>query len=231
MPDSSPARVVAPFRFHTGFVLEEATGLRAATLPQLAALLQKVPDGCIYYHTHYFLLAHHYLTPEPANDIAYWVTEVLGEDRLGELLASIDIMEYASLQGLREAFVTMIDSYLEQNPSARLKFVAEGEELFFVKSIHVIMPTRYEAATLEQFADALSQVSVRSLYFHMFDARLRLGKPTNDFATWLNEQLGLPELAEEFAHVNPHAHTLDVLRSILLSLVHQTLKRPGTVHA
>ncbi|MBI3319819.1 MAG: hypothetical protein HYZ89_04455, partial [Candidatus Omnitrophica bacterium] len=59
-------KAAIPFRFHTSFVVQDATGLRAATLPQLAALLRKVPDGCIYYHTHYFLLAHHYLAPEPA---------------------------------------------------------------------------------------------------------------------------------------------------------------------
>ena len=45
-----------PFRFSTSLILHESTGLRAATLPSLAKLLRTVPDGCIYYHTHDFLL-------------------------------------------------------------------------------------------------------------------------------------------------------------------------------
>ncbi|HBH96273.1 MAG TPA: hypothetical protein DDX89_00565 [Candidatus Omnitrophica bacterium] len=220
-----------PFRFYTSFVLQKATGLRAATLPQLVALLRKVPDGCIYYHTHYFLLTHHYLTPEPPNDFAYWVTGVLGEERLGELLAGIDIMEHSALQSLREALVGTIEDYLSSTPTATLRFASEGEEFFFVKSVRIVMPTSHEASTLVEFAEALSRVSIHSLYFHVFDARLRVGRPTNDFAIWLDEHLGLKDLAEHVANLDPYAHTLETLRSLVLSLVKQELDRQGTTHA
>ena len=220
-----------PFRFYTSFVLQKATGLRAATLPQLVALLRKVPDGCIYHHTHYFLLTHHYLTPEPPNDFAYWVTEVLGEERLGELLAGMDIMEHSTLQSLREALVSTIEEYLNGTPAAKLRFASEGEEFFFVKSVHVVMPTSHEASTLAEFAEILSYVSIHSLYFHVFDARLRVGRPTNDFAIWLDEHLGLTDLAENVANLDPYAHTLETLRSLMLSLVRHELDRRGTTHA
>lgn len=224
-------QATTPFRFYTSFVLQKATGLRAATLLQLLALLRKVPDGCIYHHTHYFLLTHHYLTPEPPNDFAYWVTGVLGEERLGELLAGIDIMEHPTLQSLREAFAGAIEGYLENAPAAKLRFASEGEEFFFVKSAHVVMPTSHQASTLAEFADALSRVSIHSLYFHVFDARLRVGRPTNDFAIWLGEQLGLKDLAANVASLDPYTHTLDTLRSMVLSLVKQELDRQGTLHA
>ena len=212
-----------PFRFYTSLVLQESTGLRASTLPLLVKLLREVPESSIYYHTHYFLLQHHYLSPEPTNDFAYWVREVLGEEPLGELLASLDIMEHASLQSLRETLAATIDAYLEKNPSARLKFVSEGEEFFFLKSVHIIMPTSYTAANLVEFARILEHISVRSLYFHIFDARLRIGKPTNDFARWFTEQLGLKALGENVSHLDPYAHTLETLRDILLSLVRQEI--------
>ncbi len=221
----------APFRFHTSLILQEATGLRAATLPQLIGLLREVPESCIYHHTHYFLLTHHYLTPEPTNDFAYWVAEVLGDEPLGELLASIDIMEYPSLQGLREALVSTIEGYLNEHPAARLKFVSEGEEFFFVKSVHVIMPTSYMASTLAEFAHVLERVSIHSLYFHIFDARLRIGRPTNDFAIWLAEQLGLKELAEQVSHLDPYVHTLETVRSILVALIRQQLDQAAPVDA
>jgi hypothetical protein len=222
-PVSSPSKMPQPFRFSTSLILQESTGLRAATLPTLAKLLRDVPDSSIYYHTHHFLLQHHYLTPEPTNDFAYWVRQVLGEQAIGEVLASIDIMEHASLKSLREALAGSIEKYLRLHPAARLKFVSPGEEFFFVKSVHVIMPTPYEASTLAQFFEALHHVSVRSLYFHIFDARLRLGRQTNDFALWVTEQLGLTKLGEHIAHLDPYLHTLDALRSILLSLIREEL--------
>jgi hypothetical protein len=115
-------------------------------------------------------------------------------------------------------------------PTARLRFVSEGEEFFFLKSVHVVMPTRYTASTLLEFAQALECVSVHSLYFHIFDARLRLGRPTNDFAIWLAEQLGLRELASSVSQLDPYAHTLDALRSLLLSLVRRELHQQETSH-
>ena len=209
----------APFRFSTSHILQEATGLRAATLPQLVRLLREVPEGCIYHHTHYFLFAHHYLTPEPTNDFAYWITEVLGEEPLGELLAGIDTMQHVSLQSLREAIIQTISAYLKQYPLARFKFASEGEEFFFIKSFRVIMPTPFTVTTAEQFVETLQQVSVHSLYFHIFDARLRLGRATNDFALWFEQQLGAAALANEVAALDPYAHTLETLRSMLIALV------------
>ena len=92
MPELVKAK--EPFRFYTRLHLSELTGLRATTLRQLLGLIKKVPGSCIYHHTHRFLQQHQYLSPEPPNDFAYWVTEVLGEDELGERLASIDTMQY-----------------------------------------------------------------------------------------------------------------------------------------
>ena len=213
-----------PFKFCTSLILEESTGLRASTLGMLAKLLRSVPEAAIYHHTHDFLLQHHYLTPEPTNDFAYWVTHVLAEEALGEQLASVDILEHHSLQSLREALAVAVETYLQQTPSARLKFVSPGEEFFFVKSVQVILPTQYVATTLQEFGDILARVSVRCLYYHIFNARLRLGRSTNDFSLWVGEQLGRHELAAHLAHLDPYAHTLDALRSIILSLIHRELE-------
>ena len=76
--DSGIPKAKEPFKFYTSFHLSELTGLRAATLSQLAGLLKEVSGSCIYHHTHRFLQQHQYLWPEPPNDFAYWVSEVLG---------------------------------------------------------------------------------------------------------------------------------------------------------
>ena len=221
--ESTPAAARTPFHFYTSLILQESTGLRAATLPTLLKLLRTVPVASVYYHTHYFLVQHHYLTPGPANDFAYWVTEVLGDKPLGERLASIDTTDYSSLEHLREVLVRTIDAYLQSQPLARFKFVPAGEEFFFLKSVHIILSTPYSASTLLEFAQALEHVSLHSLYFHLFDARLRLGRTTNDFSKWIAEQLGLKDLAEQISQLDLYAHTLETLRTNLLAMIRQQL--------
>ena len=225
-----PAPIAELFRFKTSLMLQEATGLRAANLPELVGLLDQVPEACIYYHTHYFLLQHHFLIPEPTHDFAYWVGEVLGERPLGELLASVDTIQYADLKSLREALANTINDYLQAIPAAAMRFVSPGSEFFFTKSVYIIMPTAYTAGTLREFAEALQHISLHSLYFHIFDARLRLGRPANDFSVWF-EHMGLRELAEQMVSLDPYAHTLEALRSIVLSFVQHELQRLEASHA
>lgn len=216
-----------PFAFYTSLVLEESLGLRAEKLSTLVKLLRAVPAASIYHHTHHFLLQHHYLSPEPPNDLAYWAGEVLGERALGELLAGVDTMAYSSLEALREALVGTIERYLEEHPTAQLKFASAGQEFFFVKAITVVLPTPYAAATLAEFAEALQKVSIRSLYYHIFEARLRLGRGTNDFSCWIEEQLGLPKLAAEISAFDPYDQSLEVLRTRLLLRVRAALAQPA----
>ncbi|HTR80235.1 MAG TPA: DUF5752 family protein, partial [Bacteroidota bacterium] len=58
-------------------------GKKASNLTELLDGLRTVPGSSIYYHTHRFLQQHNYLSPEPPNDFAYWVTGVLNDTVLG----------------------------------------------------------------------------------------------------------------------------------------------------
>jgi hypothetical protein len=156
---------------------------------------------------------------------------MLGEATLGELLAGVDTMSYSTLADLRQALVDIVEGYLAERPAARLRFAGEGGEFFFVKSIHVVMPTPHVVQSLAEFARALEQVSIRSLYYHLFDARLRVGHGTNDFSKWLEEQLGCGALAEEIRRLDLYTHTLEALRRILLALIYHTLERQRNEHA
>jgi hypothetical protein len=102
-----------PFRFSSSLNLSLVTNRRARDLAELVAHLREVPGSVIYYHTHHFLVQHQYLSPEPPNDFAYWVTTVLQEDRLGEQLASIEMIQFRSLRVLRDRIVAIIEAYLD----------------------------------------------------------------------------------------------------------------------
>jgi hypothetical protein len=211
------------FKFYTRLHLTELTGLRATTLSQLVSLIKKVSGSCIYHHTHRFLQQHQYLSPEPPNDFAYWVTEVLGEDELGEKLASIDTIQYSTIRRLREKIVFTIDDYLANSPFAKLKFAKSGEEFHFMKSVSFVLPSGYIAIDLREFTDALRKITIDSIYFHIFEARLRLEREGNDFSNWIEYSLGDKELAEEISRLDPYTQTLENLRQSILSIVQKKI--------
>lgn len=212
-----------PFKFCTRLHLSELTGLRATTLGQLLALIKEVPGSCIYHHTHRFLQQHQYLSPEPPNDFAYWVTEILGEVVLGEKLAGIDTMQYSTIRDLRERIASTVDEYLQNSPLAKLRFARSNEEFYFIKSISFILPTNYIAYDLKEFADILKKITIDSIYFHIFEARLRLEKPTNDFSNWIERSLGNKKLADEMRCFDPYTFTLEDLRNTIVQVIEREI--------
>ncbi|OGX19303.1 MAG: hypothetical protein A3K83_04355 [Omnitrophica WOR_2 bacterium RBG_13_44_8b] len=212
-------RAKEPFRFYTRLHLSELTGLRATTLGQLLDLIKEVSGSSIYHHTHRFLQQHQYLSPEPPNDFAFWVTGVLGEDELGERLVSIDTMQYSTIRGLREKIASTIENYLNDFPLAKLKFARSGEEFHFIKSVSFILPTNHIAYDLREFAEVLKKITIDSVYFHIFEARLRLEKPTNDFSYWIENSLCDKALADEISYLDPYTRTLEDLRRMLIMII------------
>ncbi|MCM8787357.1 MAG: DUF5752 family protein [Candidatus Omnitrophica bacterium] len=208
-----------PFRFYTRIHLTELTGFKASNLLQLLELLKKVSGSCIYHHTHRFLQQHQYLSPEPPNDFAYWVREVLGEDELAEKLASIDTIQFSNIHSLREKIIQTIENYLKENPLAKLSFAREGEEFHFMKSISFILPTNFIAYDLKEFVEILKKITIDSIYFHVFEARLRLEKNTNDFSNWIESSLSDEELAREISRFDPYTYTLEDLRKTLVKII------------
>jgi len=218
-------RAKEPFRFYTRLHLSELTGSRATTLGQLLDLIKEVSDSSIYHHTHRFLQEHQYLSPEPPNDFAYWVTELLGEDELGEKLASIDTVQYSTIRSLRDKIAETIEDYLKNNALAKLKFAWEGEEFHFVKSVSFILPTSYVVYNLREFVDILRKVTIDSIYFHVFEARLRLERNNSDFSNWIENSIGDKELAYEIARLDPYTHTLEGLRSALINMIENRIAK------
>lgn len=210
------------FHFYTRVHLTELTGLKARNLKELAEIMKAASDSVIYFHTHHFLEQHHYLSPEPANDFAVWVSDVLGEEALGERLASVDTFEFPTLGALKERLVNVIEEHLAREKS--LREASEGREFHFMKSVSAILPTPYVAHDLREFVEGLRKLSLGSVYFHVFESRLRLGRGLNDFSIWLHDSLEEPELAEQVARLDPYTYTLEGLRSTLIQSIEKRIK-------
>lgn len=203
------------FYFHTKMDQTLLLGVRAANVEQLLDGVRSVPDSSIYFHTHRFLVQHQYLSPEPPNDFAYWSANVLGDELLGERLWSVDIIRFESLHELRQQFIAILESHLAL--ARRSLECGDGEEFHFMAARTFVLPTRHVAHSLAEFAEILGKISVQSIYFHVFDARLRLKNDENDFSRWFRG-IGKTELADACRRLDPYSHTLDGLRQQLIGL-------------
>ncbi|MEW5758686.1 MAG: DUF5752 family protein [Candidatus Omnitrophota bacterium] len=208
-----------PFRFYTRLHLSELTGLKASNLPQLLELIKEVPGASIYHHTHRFLQQHIYLSPEPPNDFAYWVNEILQEKELGERLASIDTIMFSNIRSLRDQVALTIEDYIKENPLSKLKFAKQDQEFYFIKTISFVIPTNYTVSSLDEFIAILKKVTIDSIYFHIFESRLRLEKQTNDFSYWIETSLNNKKLAGRISNIDPYTQTLEDLRNNLINII------------
>ena len=204
------------FHFKTKFDQTILLGLKAVTISELLSGIKTVPDSSIYLHTHKFLHQHHFLSPEPPNDFAYWVTNVLNENALGERISSIDIIRFHTIADVRKQFVNLIEGFLLT--SRRGVEAPAGEEFYFMASQIFVLETPHIAQTLEDFIRCLETVSIHSLNYHMFDAHLRMEQEENDFSEWFRA-IGMTALANEIRHIDPYTRTLDGLRKKLLNIV------------
>jgi len=214
----------ATFRFVTRLNLVELLGRKARNIPELLEGLRLVPGTSVYYHTHRFLQQHHYLSPEPPNDFAFWVTNALGLNDLGERLASVDTVSVPTIRDLRTRYLEILGSY-SQGHQARNGDCPEGQEFHFMSCRTFILPTPYEAHNLEEFRDILKKISINSIYFHIFEARLRLERGDNDFSKWLTD-MGQNQLAQEISHLDPYTITLEGLRKELVQKVSRYVQHP-----
>jgi hypothetical protein len=212
-------RAETPFRFFTRLTLTTLTGLRATTARELMEGINTVNESVIYQHTHRFLQQHQFLTPEPPNDFAYWATQMLGDEELGERLASVDPMRFGVLSELRVALSSAVGKHLEKRGDGRA--APEGKEFHFTGAVRFSIPTPHEASSLAEFADGLRKISISSLYLHVYEARLRPPHGVNDFSLWFAQELGCASLAKTVAGLDPYTHTLESLRSKIISFVEQ----------
>jgi hypothetical protein len=205
-----------PFVFYTERRLVVLTGLRARNLAELLEILREVSGSSIFYHTHHLYASQHFQRPLFYNEFAQWASEALQEEALAERLAGIDLLSFTTVRQLREAIIGVIETYLKES-GGRLRYCPPGDEFHFCKSKSFIMPTGIVVESPAEFFARLPEITNQSLFFHFFEARLRLGRTTNDFSWWL-ECCGEAVLAKAIDRLDPYIRTLDELKQEIVKL-------------
>ena len=213
------------FRFIGCSEIQEILGKQAEDERQLAELLEEVPLDSVYFHTHSYFLRTRFIERAYPNDFAEWVGEQVRDHVLAEQLCVVDPFDFPSLDALREEMISMIDGHLAG--MGAVPRVGFGTPFYFSRSRILEVPTGLEVWTLREFRDAISDVDVSAIYFHVFEAHLRLQRDENDFSAWIRGGLKLPELADRMQALNPYLGSLERLRSSLLNMCDDYLAKSG----
>jgi len=210
-------RAKKPFEFNTSSQLIEITGRKAGSLKEFLEIIKQIEDSSIFYHVHHAFREHQFAPRIYSNDFARWIGEKLNENALAEQVANINIKDYTKIKSLREKIVEIIENHLKNDPDGG-KLPAK-HKFYFCKNISIIRKTKYAAWDLNEFCDILRQVGMRSLFFHFFEARLRLGRKTNDFSDWISYNFNDNKLARRIESLDPYLYTMDQLRDKIISLI------------
>jgi hypothetical protein len=211
-----------PFVFIGCVELRQALDRRATDERELMDRLEEVPAGSVFYHTHGYFLRHRPVTIAYGNDFASWVAVQVRDQVLAERLAVVNPFEFQSLEDLREELVGIINDHLLRLSSVpRVEF---GEHFHFQQSHIVEVELGPPVTTLEEFRSGLAEVDSSAIYFHMVEARSRLGRRSGDFAEWIRTSLERPALADRLQRIDAYMTSLERVRARILSLVDQALE-------
>jgi hypothetical protein len=210
-----------PFFFTGCWELREMVGRSARDEQQLLEAIEEIPLDSISYHTHSFFLRHKYIAGPYPNDFATWSAIQVRDRVLGEKLGILDPYDFENLEALRTEIVNIIDEHLSQLQT--IPQVIYGEPFHFMQSRIIEVPTGLEARTLTEFKNILATVDASVVYYHNFEAMLRLGRRKGDFALWIEEQLDLPDLAKKISSIDFYMISLEFIRKRIVQLCDEAL--------
>jgi hypothetical protein len=87
------------------------------------------------------------------------------------------------------------------------------------------IPMGISVDNLPDFIEALKIVHASAIYNHIFEARLRLKKGKSDFSIWLDEALGMTELAEKIEGIDCYMYGLEDLRTKIINLCEKEINK------
>ena len=211
---------ITSFEFKQCVSIVKSTGKKASHLRELRELISQSGDETIFHHTYQYFLKGHIL--EYTNDFAQWAGESLEERALAERLSNIDPYTFKAITDVKRELLRVIDDYLKNFPEPR--DVLAGNEFYFNETITLIFPVGVKVKSLAEFLVALTHIDIASVYYHFYEARIRLGEGVDDFSRWIEVSLGRKRLAESIRMIDPFMHSIEKIRGHITEIVEKYVK-------
>jgi hypothetical protein len=198
-----------------------AIGQSCSNLRELLAALRNVPDSVLEHHMLRCPLADHFELYEFANDLARWCWDALGDQVVGEQLGVVDPYRYDSITDLRARLIEILEERLWNLD--RVPWCRPGLELHLLASRVVAYDTGQRVETPVALAEAIPQMSPRSLFFHVHEARRRTQGKSDDFSLWLEQCEASPSLVTRLRAIDFYFLKLSQLRQELIDVFREHL--------
>ncbi len=212
---------IDPFEFRECISIMKSTGRKAKTLRALRDLIAVISDESLYHHTYQYYLKRQIL--EYNNDFAHWAGDSLEERALSEYFSNIDPFLFKDMHGLRKALLDVIDDYLQRFPEPREAMA--GNEFYFKEAIILLFPAGMKANNLAEFLIGIKYIDLPSIFYHFYEARVRLGSGIDDFSKWVEDALGRKDLAAKIRTIDPLMHTLEGIREHLAEMLEEEVRK------
>jgi Family of unknown function (DUF5752) len=209
------------FSFRGCSLLRESLGLQAEGERQLLERLETVSADSIYFHTVGCLLRRGVHATTFPDDFAIWVAAEVRDLALAERLAQDSPFDFPDIEAFRERLLETLDDHLSRLPFSPRALV--GQPFFFLRGHLEAVPLDLEAQDLASFRLSLAQADDSAVYYHVVEAIGRLGNPRGDFASWLEDSLGLASLAGRIQEIDPFVLSLAAVRGRILEAVDDAL--------
>ncbi len=201
-------------------------GQSCSNLRELLAALHSIPDNVLEHHMLRCTLEDHFELYEFPNDLARWCWDALGDHVVGEQLGLVDPYRHRSIADLRTKLVEILEDRLWN--LERVPWCRPGLELHLLASRVVAYDTGQRIPTPVALAEAIPTMSLRSLFFHVYEARRRTDNVTDDFSIWLEQHEANPSLVARLRAIDFYFLNLSQLRREMMDvfgkyLLHSTV--------
>lgn len=216
-----------PFALFDCNLARLAVGRSCTNLRELLDVVRTASDATLEHHMMRCALDDHFELYEFPNDLARWCWDGLGDDVLGEQLGLIDPYQSASPAALRAALTNVVEERLWVLD--RVPWCKPGLELHLIESRVFAYATGEHFATLAALAEAIPRLPLRSLFYHVHEARRRTAGRTDDFSDWLERYGADPALVERLRAVDFYFLNLNQLRAEFIEIFRQHLPEAQAV--
>jgi hypothetical protein len=216
-----------PFAVFDCSLVRCPTGRSCANLRELRDAIQTVPEAVLEHHMMRCALEDHFSLYEFPNDLARWCWSALGDRTLAEHLGVFDPYRHATIGSLRGALLDVIEDRLWELDG--IPWCRPGLELHLIRSQLVAYDTGERAPTPAALVEAIERMSVRSLFYHVHEARRRSGGRTDDFSQWLEGAGVEPDVVRRLREIDFYFLNLNQLRDELLATFRERLMDPMAV--
>ncbi len=208
---------IKPFKFMECAVLPLATGIRAQNLSELLSGLSQVPDSSIYFHFWGRMVRPHISESEFNNDFASWVNSSLRDFMLAEALGGINPVKFQNFDNIRAVILNILEKRLENEDF--LSWKKSDRDFHFIACKKLMFETEKEAKGLDDFPDAVKNISRESFFYHFIDGRRRSPECKDDFTIWLEQCSDkTAELRKKLKNVDSYLFSLTELQRQVFSI-------------